>query len=52
MITIEHLKQILIAFNNKLEGNCPKSIKTSLSLIGRYKDKLTKHRKGVLQKLL
>ena len=49
---MKEIKQILMGFVSKLKNNCPKSIKTSLSLIEKYKDKLTKHGVKRIKKVL
>jgi hypothetical protein len=44
-MTLEQLEQLLSEFINKLGDACPKSVRTSLSLIEKYKDKLTSHKR-------
>ena len=49
---LNELEQILNAFISKLKDSCPKSVKTSLSLIEKYKENMTKHRKHRIIKVL
>jgi hypothetical protein len=49
---LNELEQILNAFISKLNEACPKPIKTSLSLIEKYKDKLTKHKRKRISNVL
>jgi len=51
-MAMKELEQILKDLIFKLQEECPKSVKTSLSLIDKFKDRLTKHRKKRIERIL
>ena len=48
----KEIEQILFVFINKLGKQCPKSIKISISVLEKYKDKLTPHRTRKISNIL